>query len=913
MADLAPKLSSGLSVRQPITDPLPAGYSLASAGLGLFGALADRKDALDEANAPTKPTSKELEQSALLPFARQIEDLKNSDIDDAQFTNQSRKLLRTFITRNPEYATEARQIAEGTYGVTTEPLEEGIGDIVVQQQNEFFTNPANASYAIQAIAYNDDNTVDYETTRSNMSVIFAERSAQEARLAQTNQRLEQVKADKELYTLERQKAAEGFLPTWTQSSRKFRDDLIRSASAGVADFDSPEEIMTGLNEIITMTRDQYRADASAAGLLPEDYETRIDQALKPLTDLQTMVDENIAEPAKVLEAFNAASELQAQELLIDVFGIAAGNREMREAVSAAFANQLYKSEDFGSYLKKLKEANEKGGASLNVFSPAMMGMSGPDIVRGNADGGAPVITPEAVDEKRTKLDEDGTYLEETIKGAAAIVNSFDPTNQGGVKVLADTMADSVAVFEALNQPLSPDALKAIFNPSATDRLATVVQGTGTSNIDVKRSLWHLASKQYIRNKSLLDTKIAALAQEGVQVVKTTTGLLQLRGPDGGPVSGPRELLDGANKAINNMNLINTRMSRIDPEWTQKVRPTATQEGTVNKAEQDERSIQDYLTDVATTSVFENPESPVVQLPQAVREDTEFLNAVSGLASEINTDPSHILRIIAFETGGTFDPAQKNAAGSGAVGLIQFMPFIAKEFGVTSGQLASMSRVEQMKYVSSYFKSRLKGVENPTLSDLYMAVLWPAAVGKPDSTPILDGSRGQYTQNRGLDTNNDGVITKGEATARAFAQTGTFNIPMSGTPSFNLSAEQSAQNVNEGTRSSNPDIAAFVEGQSPPVQGATGSFESVPTQVPSTPAQGGSQEGSGGGRTASAVATRKLEQRVLDILRVNNLDPEQVPRFTTPEEVQAAVESDAIAVGSVVLVNGEPFLVREENE
>src|SRR6056297_2415383 len=912
MADLAPKLSSGLSVRQPITDPLPAGDSLASAGLGLFGALADRKNALDEANAPTKPpkpTSKELEQSALLPFARQIEDLKNSDIDDAQFTNQSRKLLRTFITRNPEYATEARQIAEGTYGVTTEPLEEGIGDIVVQQQNEFFTNPANASYAIQAIAYNDDNTVDYETTRSNMSVIFAERSAQEARLAQTNQRLEQVKADKELYTLERQKAAEGFLPTWTESSRKFRDDLIRSAAAGVADFDSPEEIMTGLNEIITMTRDQYRADAAAAGLLPEDYETRIDQALKPLTDLQTMVDENIAEPAKVLEAFNAASELQAQELLIDVFGIAAGNREMREAVSAAFANQLYKSEDFGSYLKKLKEANEKGVASLNVFSPAMMGMSGPDIVRGNAGGGAPVVTPEAVDEKRTKLDEDDTYLEETIKGAAAIVNSFDPTNQGGVKVLADTMADSVAVFEALNQPLSPDALKAIFNPSATDRLATVVQGTGTSNIDVKRSLWHLASKQYIRNKSLLDTKIAALAQEGVQVVKTTTGLLQLRGPDGGPVSGPRELLDGANKAINNMNLINTRMSRIDPEWTQKVRPTDTQEGTVNKAEQDDRSIQDYLTDVAVTR-------PSVDTPQYSQADRTQMGTLINLIDRT-------------EGGGDyntlFDHSQKGGKPFAGVQVSNMTIGQLLEFSSSGGEYGRWSKqrlgylatpMGRYQIVGSTLRSTADAMGiphdaqfTPQVQDAMFHYLAKQALsGKTTLAAKRKALRGTWEGFKHVDDAElDAAIAAFEG-----VDPPSYDVIRS-QEGFDLSAEQSAQNVNEGTRSSNPDIAAFVEGQSPPVQGATGSFESVPTQVPSTPAQGGSQEGSGGGRTASAVATRKLEQRVLDVLRVNNLDPEQVPRFTTPEEVQAAVESDAIAVGSVVLVNGEPFLVREENE
>ena len=40
----------------------------------------------------------------------------------------------------------------------------------------------------------------------------------------------------------------------------------------------------------------------------------------------------------------------------------------------------------------------------------------------------------------------------------------------------------------------------------------------------------------------------------------------------------------------------------------------------------------------------------------------------------------------------------------------------------------MSRVQQMQYVEKYLSN--KGVKG-NLSDLYMAVLFPAAVGKPD--------------------------------------------------------------------------------------------------------------------------------------------------------------------------------------
>ena len=35
-----------------------------------------------------------------------------------------------------------------------------------------------------------------------------------------------------------------------------------------------------------------------------------------------------------------------------------------------------------------------------------------------------------------------------------------------------------------------------------------------------------------------------------------------------------------------------------------------------------------------------------------------------------------MAVMSFETGGTFDPGIRNAAGSGATGLIQFMPSTA---------------------------------------------------------------------------------------------------------------------------------------------------------------------------------------------------------------------------------------------
>jgi hypothetical protein len=68
--------------------------------------------------------------------------------------------------------------------------------------------------------------------------------------------------------------------------------------------------------------------------------------------------------------------------------------------------------------------------------------------------------------------------------------------------------------------------------------------------------------------------------------------------------------------------------------------------------------------------------------------------------------------------------------SGAVGLIQFMPATAKGLGTSPAALKKMTPLAQLDFVRQYFlpsKGKLKD-----LNDVYMAILWPRAVGRPAS-------------------------------------------------------------------------------------------------------------------------------------------------------------------------------------
>ena len=147
---------------------------------------------------------------------------------------------------------------------------------------------------------------------------------------------------------------------------------------------------------------------------------------------------------------------------------------------------------------------------------------------------------------------------------------------------------------------------------------------------------------------------------------------------------------------------------------------------------------------------------------------EFRVRARGVATRIGVDPSDFMTCMAWESGRTFSPSIPNKAGSGAIGLIQFMPTTATGLGTTVKALAVMSAVQQLDWVEKYFAPWKGKLHN--LADLYMAILWPAAVGKPPEYVLWDqNSRPTtYRQNAGLDMDKDGEITKAECSAKLYA-------------------------------------------------------------------------------------------------------------------------------------------------
>lgn len=141
----------------------------------------------------------------------------------------------------------------------------------------------------------------------------------------------------------------------------------------------------------------------------------------------------------------------------------------------------------------------------------------------------------------------------------------------------------------------------------------------------------------------------------------------------------------------------------------------------------------------------------------------FRSRVVAICKNLGVEPDQLMACMAFESGATFSPSQRNLAGSGATGLIQFMPETAVSLGTSTDELAEMTAEDQLFYVEKYFRPYRGRLNN--LGDLYMAILFPVGIGKPDDFALfVEGQKPvrRYQQNRGLDADRDGIVTRGEA-------------------------------------------------------------------------------------------------------------------------------------------------------
>jgi hypothetical protein len=161
--------------------------------------------------------------------------------------------------------------------------------------------------------------------------------------------------------------------------------------------------------------------------------------------------------------------------------------------------------------------------------------------------------------------------------------------------------------------------------------------------------------------------------------------------------------------------------------------------------------------------------PVIRLAWGKKVSPVFAQKLMRICNEFRWSVEHadwLMACMAFETAETFRADIRNAAGSGAIGLIQFMPATIDSLGYDYSEIALMTPEQQLDVVGEYFRPYRARIKS--LSDMYMAILLPKYIGKADSS-VLFARGAAYRQNAGLDKNSDGQITKGEACGKVRAK------------------------------------------------------------------------------------------------------------------------------------------------
>ncbi|MDX2245561.1 MAG: transglycosylase SLT domain-containing protein [Bacteroidia bacterium] len=141
----------------------------------------------------------------------------------------------------------------------------------------------------------------------------------------------------------------------------------------------------------------------------------------------------------------------------------------------------------------------------------------------------------------------------------------------------------------------------------------------------------------------------------------------------------------------------------------------------------------------------------------VEEEGRFEKKVRDISEMLEVPAEWLMAVMYAES--KFDPTVANYKGSGAVGLIQFMPGTALELDVSSERLRRMSALQQLEYVFLYLQNVRDRYGNfSSLTDLYLGILYPKAIGQDYCYTLFGKPSQSYDQNSGLDEDKDGRIT-----------------------------------------------------------------------------------------------------------------------------------------------------------
>lgn len=135
----------------------------------------------------------------------------------------------------------------------------------------------------------------------------------------------------------------------------------------------------------------------------------------------------------------------------------------------------------------------------------------------------------------------------------------------------------------------------------------------------------------------------------------------------------------------------------------------------------------------------------------------FEKKVQWVSKKLDIPAEWLMSVMHSES--KFDASVANYKGSGATGLIQWMPATAKDYNLTVEKIRNMNHIEQLDYVYRYLNDKRQKYGNyESLTDLYLAILYPKAMAEEYCFTLYATPSVAYKMNIGLDMDKDGRVT-----------------------------------------------------------------------------------------------------------------------------------------------------------
>jgi peptidoglycan hydrolase-like protein with peptidoglycan-binding domain len=132
-----------------------------------------------------------------------------------------------------------------------------------------------------------------------------------------------------------------------------------------------------------------------------------------------------------------------------------------------------------------------------------------------------------------------------------------------------------------------------------------------------------------------------------------------------------------------------------------------------------------------------------QIDTKAIQDPDFNAKLEKVAKALGIETDVLMRIIRFETAGSFSPTSQDPSGV-SIGLIGFTRPTARALGTSREELAKMTAVEQLDYVYKFYK--MNGLRpGSDIGTVYMLTFMTAYAYSPDDTVL--GQQGGGTLGR----------------------------------------------------------------------------------------------------------------------------------------------------------------------